>query len=302
VQIGTQHRSAPHYAEVREMVQKGEIGSVRFVRVWNYTHRTRPSRPAGTQPPDLDWNFYLGPAPQVPFERGRFLGSFRDYFDYAGGYVTDWGTHRFDSVRQIMGEANPVTIAAAGAAYEVSDGSDTPDVVQATVQFPEFTMSYEAIQTNAQGVGGRTPEMQYYRMAGDTDRPHGVALYGTDGTILVDRIGYDVYPPPSRLGGRSGRAPRQPANALARRWKQSRDTTDLHTIAFVESVRNRQRPAADVEVGHLSTIVPHLINIAYRSGRKLHWDAATETLVDDLVSSALLTRKARQPWNLVTGT
>jgi predicted dehydrogenase len=299
VQIGTQHRSAPHYVEVQEMIQGGQIGKVRFVRVWNYTNRAprggQAPRRSDAQPEGLDWDFYLGPAPQVPFERARFLGSFRNYFDYAGGYVTDWGTHRFDSVRQVLGEPNPLTVAASGARYEVDDSSDTPDVVQATVQFPEFTMSYEAIQTNAHGVGGRTPGMKYYRMAGSDDRPHGVALHGTEGTIIVDRIGYDVYPEPPSRGTAAG-------SQLQRRSVASRDTTDVHTANFVNAVRTRERSVADVEVGHLSTIVPHLINVAYRTGRKLRWDAATETIAEDPVSSALLTRQARPPWNIVAGT
>jgi predicted dehydrogenase len=306
VQTGMQHRSAPHYRQVQELIQSGAIGRVRFVRVWNFVNRVggggagdgAAGGRAGSiaaQPPDLDWDFYLGPAPQAPYERGRFLGSFRNYFDYAGGYVTDWGTHRFDSVRQVMGEANPVSASASGGRFEVRDGGDTPDVVQATVQFPEFTLSYEAIQINGHGTGGRTPEMKYYRMAGLEDRPHGEAFYGTKGTIISDRIGFDLYP---EAGARRTTAS-EPVQRLS---VASRDTTDLHTRNFIECVRTRQTPAADVETGHLSAVVPHLINIAFRTGRKLLWDAATETIREDPSAAALLTRQARPPWNIVAGT
>jgi predicted dehydrogenase len=304
VQTGMQHRSAPHYRQVQEMIARGDIGRVRFVRVWNYVNRTG-SRASGdgansgrgggnlsTQPDGLDWDFYLGPAARVDYDRRRFLGSFRNYFDYAGGYVTDWGTHRFDSVRQVMGEANPQTVTASGGRYELRDGGDTPDVVQATVQFPEFTMSYEAIQINGHGAGGRTPDMKYYRMAGSEDRPHGEAFYGAAGTIISDRIGFDVYP---EEGSRAARE-------VKRQSVAGRDTTDLHTSNFIESVRTRKSPAADVEIGHLSAVVPHLINIAYRTGKKLRWDAAAEAIQDDPQSSELLTRRARPPWNIVAGT
>lgn len=298
VQTGMQHRSAPHYEQIRDIIARGEIGKVRFVRVWNYVNRSRDrsgdvvggsrSENPATQPAGLDWDFYLGPAPQVPYDRGRFLGSFRGYFDYAGGYVTDWGTHRFDSVRQVMGEANPVTVSTSGGRYENVDGGDTPDVVQATVQFPQFTMSYEAIQLNGHGTGGRTPEMKYYRMAGSEDRPHGEAFYGTKGTIISDRIGFDLYPE---------RGAARKRNSVA-----SRDCTDLHTANFIDCVRTRKAPAAEVEFGHLSAVVPHLINIAYRSGRKVQWDPNSETIKDDPESARLLVRKARAPWNLVAGT
>ena len=299
VQTGMQHRSAPHYRQIQEMIARGDIGRVRFVRVWNYVNRTRAtagssSNAGATVPNGLDWDFYLGPAPKVAFDRRRFLGSFRNYFDYAGGYVTDWGTHRFDSVRQVLGEANPLTAAASGGRFEVEDGGDTPDVVQATVQFPEFTMSYEAIQINGHGAAGRTPDMAYYRMAGAEDRPHGEAFYGTAGTIISDRIGFDVYPEEGRPGPAAG--------AVRRHSVKSRDTTDLHAANFIDSIRTRKAPAADVEVGHLSAVVPHLINIAYRTGKKLRWDAKSETIADDAESSALLTRKARAPWNVVAGT
>ena len=130
VQHGTQHRSAEHYRVAQEIVQSGELGRVHFIRVWNFANRypggyRRDDAPT-MQPAGLDWDFYLGPAPQVPYDRSRFLGSFRYYYDYAGGYVTDWGTHRFDSVRQIMGEPNPTTASAAGARYALGAGGDTP--------------------------------------------------------------------------------------------------------------------------------------------------------------------------------
>jgi predicted dehydrogenase len=317
VQTGTQHRSAPHYRQIQEIIARGDIGAVRFIRVWNYVNRTRGSGGVGAtagssssagnppaQPPGLDWDFYLGPAPLVPFDRTRFLGSFRNYFDYAGGYVTDWGTHRFDSVRQVMNEANPLTASASGRRYELKDGGDTPDVVQATVQFPEFTMSYEAIQINGHGAAGRTPEMKYYRMAGAEDRPHGEAFYGTKGTIISDRIGFDLYPEvvgTLRVPSASATAG-SPSSALKRQSIPSRDTTDLHTANFIDCVRTRKPPAAEVEIGHLSSIVPHLINIAYRTGEKLQWDADSEAIKGAPDSSALLTRRARPPWNIVEGT
>src|SRR5438093_236098 len=82
---------------------------------------------------------------------------FRPCWDYAGGFLTDWGTHRFDSVHQVMGADAPVTVTAVGNRYELKDGGETPDVLQVTYEYPGFVLSYESCQLNAHGVGGRTP-------------------------------------------------------------------------------------------------------------------------------------------------
>jgi predicted dehydrogenase len=292
VQCGVQHRSAEHYREIEQMIQSGELGKVHFVRVWNYSNVSPGGigRPNDTAPPEgLDWDFYLGPAPQVPFNRNRFLGSFRWFWDYAGGFLTDWGTHRLDSVRQVMHAVSPVSVTAVGSRYDMGDNAETPAVLQVTYEFPDFVLSYESNQFNAHGVGGQLPNRRYYRGQGTDDRPHGEAFYGTNGTILSDRIGYEVYPEAAR----QGRTP------PARRQVVGADRTDLHTRNFIECVRSRQRPVADVEIGHLSTTLPLLGNVAFRAGRKIRWNSEREEIVDDRQASELLGRQARAPWNLV---
>jgi predicted dehydrogenase len=298
VQAGTQHRSSAHYAEAAKIVQSGDLGKVRFVRIWNYTNMypNGIGRQTDSDPPaGLDWDFYLGPAPKVPFNRGRFLGSFRWFWDYAGGFATDFGTHRFDSVHQVMGADTPVAVTASGGRFDLKDGAETPDVLQITYEYPTFILSYECNMLNAHGTGGRTPGKRYYRAQGPDDRPHGEAFYGTNGTLFTDRIGYEVFPESSG-GGRGGGA-RQPR--MQRKEVAAEDRTDLHARNFIECVRSRQRPAADVEIGHRSTIVPHLGNIAFRTGRKLKWDAVKEEIVGDPQASELLGRLARKPWDVI---
>lgn len=299
VQAGTQHRSAPHYREVQRIIQSGELGPVRLVRLWNYVNMSPDGigREADATPPEgLDWDLYLGPAPAVPFNRNRFLSTFRWFWDYAGGFITDWGTHRFDSVHQVMGVDAPLSVTAVGGRYELKDGAETPDVLQATYEYPGFVLSYESCQLNAHGVGGRTPGKSYYRARGEDDRPHGEAFYGTQGTLFSDRIGFEIYPEPgpaSRRGGPVG-GPRMP-----RKEASARDATDLHVKDFIECVRSRREPVAGVEIGHRSAIVAHLGNIAYRTGRKIRWDAAQEAIIDDPGASEWLGRRARKPWDLV---
>jgi len=305
VQTGTQHRSAPHIQQAAEIVRSGQIGPVHFVRVWNYLNMSPDGigQAADSTPPaGLDWDFYLGPAPQVPFNKNRFLVTYRWFWDYAGGMATDYGTHRLDSVHQIMGVDAPRSAVAAGGRYELKDGAETPDALQITYEYPSFILSYEASMMNDHGCGGRTPGKKYYLTRTSDDRPHGMAFYGTKGSLFVDRVGFQVYPEPK---GESGPGAVTSARGGNEGFRCERvevagaDGTGLHLKNFIDCVRSRQKPVADVETGHRSTTVPHLGNIAFRTGHKIHWDAEREEILGDAGATALLDREARKPWDLI---
>ena len=287
VQAGTQHRSAPHFAEAARIVQGGELGPVRFVRVWNFSNMYPQGigkEPDAAPPNGLDWDFYLGPAPRVPFNRKRFLSSFRWFWDYAGGTITDFGTHRFDTVHQIMGADAPLSVSADGGRFNLQDGGEMPDVLQATYHYPGFVLSYEAVSLNAHGLGGRTPGMRYYNARGTEDRPNGMAFYGTNGALFADRLGFEIYPEGERMARRQVSAP---------------DATSVHARRFIECVRTREKPPADAETGHRATLIGHLGNIAYKTGRKLTWDAGKEEFPGEPAVNSLLYREPRKPWDLI---
>ena len=288
VQAGTQHRSAPHFREVQEIVQSGALGKVNWVRVWNYAnwYPQGIGRAPDSEPPaGLDWDFYLGPAPLVPYNRKRFLVTYRWFWDYSGGYITDFGTHRLDTVQQVMGVTAPQTIAASGGRFSLQDAGEIPDVLQVTYEYPGFVLSYESCLLNGHGVGGRTPGMKYYNAKGAEDRPNGMAFYGTNGALYADRIGYEIYP--------------ELKSTLDRKQMNTTDATKLHAANFIDCVRSRKPPNAEVEIGHRSTTVAHLGNIAFKTGKKLHWNAGTEEFVDDGEASKLLSRQPRKPWDLI---
>ena len=142
--------------------------------------------------------------------------------------------------------------------------------------------------------------MNYYGMRDKTDRPNGEAYYGTNGALFCDRIGFEIYPEPL-VTARTRRERSKPIEAyrMEAKRQQSKDATDLHAANFIECVRSRKPPNAEVEIGHRSTTVPHLGNIAYKIGRKLVWDAKKEDFVNDAEASKLLGRKARKPWDLI---
>jgi len=304
VQMGTQQRSAPHYAEVARILRRGELGPVHFVRIWNYTNMFPHGigrAPDSDPPGGVDWDMYLGPAPSVRFNKNRFINTYRWFWDYGGGLVTDFGIHRFDSLHQVMNVEAPRSVTAAGGRYGLTDGAETPDVVQVTYEYPGFVLNYEACMLNAHGAGGRTPGKKYYQARGADDRPHGEAYHGTNGTLIVDRLGFEIYPELASTSGpgAAGRDERAEGYRMARKETPAEDATAPHAKNFIECVRSRKRPVADVETGHRSTIVAHLGNIAYRSGRKIRWDAAKEEITGDPEAGKLLRRPARKPWDLI---
>ncbi len=286
VQVGTQHRSAAHYAECANIVQSGQLGKVHFVRVWNYSNMLPNGigrEPDSAPPAGLDWDMYCGPAPLRPYNRKRFQSSFRWFWDYAGGTITDFGTHRFDTVHQIMGVDRPRKVSASGGRFELNDAGEMPDMMQVTYEYPGFTLSYESSNISRHGLGGRTPGMKYYHARGENDRPHGEAFYGTNGALFSDRIGFEIYPDNDKI---------------ERRWVQSKDAVPEHTQKFIESVRSRKPSNADVEVGHRATLIGHLGNIALKTGQKLEWDSEKEEFTNSAEANRLLGREPRAAWKL----
>jgi predicted dehydrogenase len=307
VQVGTQHRSAPHFARIAEIIQRGDIGPVKFVRVWNYANHWPNGmgrRPQQEPPAGLDWDMYLGPSPKVPFNPNRFLGSFRYFWDYSGGYITDFGNHRLDTMQQIMGVTAPRTVSASGGKLVLKDERETPDFLTVTYEYDGFIATYEGSNLNGHGMGGRTPGHRYYNSRGEWDQPNGIAFYGTEATIYAERIGWEIFPEPEtpamgrRAAGETA-PPRKRAPSVKRMWENVEEPTKAHTLNFVESVRARKAPNADIEIGHRSTSVALLGNIAMKTGKKLHWDAQKEEFTGDPEASVRLTRNLRKPWDLI---
>jgi predicted dehydrogenase len=300
VQVGTQHRSADHMAEAARMVQGGKIGEVHFVRVWNYMSMSTafPPVPDSEPPASLDWDAWIGPAPKVPFNRNRL--SYRAWMDYTNGIISDYGNHRFDTVHQIMGEAEPLTVSSSATRFNKGIAGDIYDFQTATYEYPKFIMVYESCNYNGHGLGGRTPGMAYYGMRGPEDRPHGMAFYGTEAALFVDRIGMELYPEGRSGqpggGGRSGSAwePRM------EKIKMNEDEpTPLHTKYFVDNVRARKDPSPNIEIGTRATQIACMGNVAYWTGRKLKWDGVDRRFVGDEEANKYLFRAYRAPWDLV---
>ncbi len=301
---GTQHRSSPHIAEAARIVQGGGIGDVALVRVWNSGNIApdiQKKVPDSDPPAGLDWDFYLGPSPAAPFNRKRFLTNYRLFSDYAGGYITDFGNHRIDSVHQIMGADTPHTVSAVGRRLCPENAGDIFDLHMVTYQYPKFIMEYTACWVNSHGIGGRSPGMRYYGMRGAYNRPHGFAFYGTKAALYVDRIGYEIFP---ELEPGAPYAS-TPANETGLKYRAERktfqgaDVTAQHAQNFIQQVRAGHKGAVDEVVGHSATRACHLGTIAAKVGRTLHWNAEKEDFENDAEASRLLARELRKPYDLI---
>ena len=285
VQVGTQQRSAKHFQVATQMVRDGKIGKVARVHTWNYDleYPNGIGNPANASPPaGLDWNFYLGPAPAVPFNENRFLWNFRWFWDYSGGKLTDWGVHLIDIVHWGMNVDAPLSASATGRKYVVEDNRETPDTLMVTYEYPGFILTYEN-----RAFTGRTIE----------NRGYGIAFYGTDATLIVDRSGFEIIP---EFTGRRRDDIFTPRVPPARMGLPRVDTSHFdHVKNFVECMSSRKLPISDVEIGHRSTSAPLLGNIALHTGRTIKWDGQNEKIIGDVEASKRLGKEYRQPWKLV---
>ena len=280
VQVGTQQRSGTHFQRAVEMVRSGKLGKVGFVRTWNSSNQMPQGigNPPDTDPlPGLDWDMWLGPAPYTHYNRNRCLNTFRWFWDYAGGMLTDWGTHLIDIVHWAMDVDAPTSIFAVGSKSYIQDNRETPDNLEVTYEYPGFIMNYSNRIFNNHGIDGRS---------------YGIQFQGTQGTLFVDRAGFEFTPEPRRAGDETA-----PATEHAVRSEGSPQHFP-HVRNFLDCVKSRQLPASDVETGHRSTSACLLGNIAFKVKQKIVWDGKQEQIVEHAEAGRLLTKQYRSPWKL----
>ena len=283
VQMGTQQRSAPHYADAVEYVRSGKLGTIRVVKTWAYQDwmGNIPKLPDTDPPSTVDYDFWLGPAQKRPFNRNRFHFNFRWYYDYSGGLMTDWGAHMIDIANWGMNVKAPRAAVSVGGKFGFpDDAEETPDTQQALWEFDGFSMIWEHATAIGQG-----PYM----------RDHGVAFHGNNGVLVVDRGGWEVLAETETPGNT---AKRYRMTGEPRRGTGGSDSHLAHVKNFLDCMDSRERPRSDVEIGHNSMIACHLGNIAYRLKRRVAWDVDQERTVNDPEAQALVLKPYRAPWSL----
>jgi predicted dehydrogenase len=289
VQSGTQQRSGRHYQRCRELVQAGHIGDVRSVSMGAHRNIVPGFTQAVGQPLSAaDWDMWLGPAPFVPFDARRALYHFRWYWDYSGGQTTNLLAHEIDIV-QWFTEALPKRVTAMSGRFALQGIGETPDVFEAIFEYPGFLARWSQREVAASGEGG-------------------LEFHGTRGMLKLNRRGFEVVP--DKLISPEDQIPRftaaRPSTDQAslrttavkeEGFEQVRDQFVPHVRDFIDCVKSRATPVADLPSSHRTSISCHLANIAMKVGRVLRWDEAKGDVVGDPEASKLLTKEYRSPWD-----
>ena len=299
VQVGTQQRSGRHYQKARQLIQSGYIGKVVSVRMTAYRNIMPGfgSPPDATAPRDFDYEMWLGPAPKRPFNKQRGIYHFRWFWDYSGGQMTNLGAHHIDILQWFMNVKGPLSVASTGGRFALTALGETPDTQDTLYEYPGFTAGYSS------------REVSLGRRDGS-----GLEFFGTKGSLAIGRSGFQVYPDSKAdpnnaipvFKGHPGGGPRA-SQAKPELWTEplkepgsSDEQFDLHVRNFLDCVKSRQRPIADVEGGHQITTACHLANISLRlGGRSIRWDPDQEQILGDREAAAMMRRPYRQPWDHV---
>lgn len=298
VQVGTQQRSGLHYQHAKELLQSGYIGPIMSARAASFRN-VMPgfgSPPDSAQPSDFDYDMWLGPAPKRVYNKQRGLYHFRWFWDYSGGQMTNLGAHEIDIMQWIMNVKGPSAVSSTGGRFALPSLGDTPDTQDAFFEYPKWTSVYSFREAS----GGRR--------AGT-----GLEFFGTKGSMTISRAGFEVYPDqkvnpansiPVFKGHPVGGPVRETVTPEA--WVQAKKEAgssdqqfDSHVRNFLDCIKSRARPVADVEGGHQVTTACHLANLSLRIGRKLKWDSETEQILGDPEANAMLERPYRKPWDAV---
>lgn len=285
VQVGTHRRSGKAYAKAAELIASGKIGKVTVSRAFDTTNmfpsgigKVQPTDP----PKDLDWDMWLGPRPARPYQSNITPQKFRWWRLYSSR-IADNGTHFLDVMRWLTGELAPSSVCAMGGRFAIDDDRTIPDVMEAMFQF----------------ASGRLMIYGLYDTSGNRGlpRPAFAELRGTEGAMYASDSGFEILP---ERGGRF-----QDDRALRMEPVKTEFPDDgyeyhvsRHTRNFLDSIKSRAKPCADVEIGHRSTTMPHLANIALATESLIKWDAEREVITNHPQANDLLHYEYRKPWKL----
>lgn len=280
LQTGTQQRSDKNFRLACELVRNGRLGKLTQVETFLPAGRREGPFRTAPVPAGFDWNFWLGQTPLVDYvpERGHF--SFRYWFDYSGGTMTDWGAHHNDIALWGMGleRSGPTSIEAKRLVEMIPGGFSA-------------TSEYEVHYTYANGVSHWCRSTSADNPSGGVIRPdgqrHGVRFTGANGWIWVTRGKILASDPELLVTPLPSSAPRLYAS-------------DNHMGNFFDCVRTRKQPICEAEIGHRSASVCHLGVIALRLGRKLQWNPQRERFEGDKDANKWLSREMRKPWSYET--
>jgi len=270
VQVGTQSRSRPSTIRAMEYVHSGKIGKVMMAKAWDIQMRKDIGRaPDGPVPPGVDYEAWVGPAPWIPFNPNRFHYNWHWHWHFGTGDAGNDGAHQIDQARWALGVGYPKSASGWGRKVFFQDDQQTPDSMTITFDYGDKALIWE---------------MRIWNPYGANEIENGVGVYGSEGMVHIGQYnrkwGFKVFDKDGKM-------------VLHEEEKQ---TGEGHQKAFLESVKSRQLPNADIGVGHISAIHCHLANIVARTGRNVRFDAETETVIGDSEANLYVGRKYRTHW------
>jgi len=300
VQTGTQQRSGKHFQEAVRVLRAGHIGKIMSVRIGSFRN-IMPGfgvTPEEQPPAGFDYDLWLGPAPKRPYTNHRALYNFRWFWDYSGGQMTNLGTHEVDIVHWALDTKGPKTVASIGGRFALTeDDGETPDTQDAIFDYNQCNVLVSIREASA---GRRMGE-------------GGFQFFGTKGSLAISRMGFEVFPDMKipannqipNWSNPAGHPPRtrdfkpEPWTTPLKMAGSSDEQLELHARNFVDCIKSRHKPIADVEDGHRVSTACHLANISMRLGRMVKWDADKEQILGDKEANAMLERPYRKPWDQV---
>jgi predicted dehydrogenase len=280
VQVGQQQRSGKTFKDALQMLKEGRIGQLRKINVWaNFEYGLGAIPATDTDvPAGVDYEFWLGPAPKRPFNKNRFHGSWRHFWDYGGGLMSDWGVHLLDMAMWALPEQvapSRVLTTASNISLQQRD-RDTFDTMSVTYLHPSAIIQWDMTAGLQQG---------------PYEKPYGVAYIGEAGTLVVDRRNYQLFP---EWDG-SKKAPKTEAV----KFTEGSESHNLHAEDFLKCIRTREKPVCPPETGRLAALYAHIPNIAARVGEAvLVWDDKQQRFTNSSKANELLLPEYRSPWKL----
>ena len=248
VQVNQWQRSERHFKDAVAYVQSGKLGKIVNTKTWIYRATDPlPAVPNSPTPVGVDYDMWLGPAPMRPFNLRRFHYDFRWFWDYAGGLMTDWGVHLIDIVLWGMKASIPNSASSLGGKRILeNDVRETPDYINVNYDFGHFSNSWE----HYMGTG-----------SGQYGRGHGIAFIGVNGTLVVNREGWEVIPEKNKMEG-------------IPLILKSDSGMDLHAKNFIDVMKSGQLDdlACPIQVGTNVAINAHMGNLSLRAGDRINWD------------------------------
>ncbi|MGD0773387.1 MAG: Gfo/Idh/MocA family oxidoreductase [Candidatus Solibacter sp.] len=277
VQVGFENRSGPYSATARDYIKAGKLGKIRLVKVYNLLAGGGPWKedPPSAVPPGVDWDLFQGPAPERPFTMTRLRRSWGTYWDYSGGELSDDASHQLDLARMALGDPpHPKAVYCTGGRFAYDDKRETPDLQAVTYDYGDFVMTCEC--------GTNHPYMAKFsqEVRTGTKWPYWpqsscrIEIFGSQRLMFLGRhgCGWQVFE-------RDGKVVDQDKGYFPDKW---------HQPNFVECIRSRKAPNADIAICHYSACLVHLGNVAFRVGKRhLPFDGGKEQFLDAAANAYL---------------